>query len=47
MRRKRHRVIYEAAGLVSKSEAEQAITFSINFVEKIAVIITKQHGLEI
>jgi len=47
MRRKRHRVIYEAAGLVSKSEAEQAITFSKNFVEKIAAIITKQHGLEI
>jgi len=47
MRRKRHRVIYEAAGLVSKRKAEQAITFSKNFVEKIAVIIKKQHGFEI
>ena len=27
MRRKRHRVIYEMAGLVSKQEAEQGIVF--------------------
>lgn len=47
MRRIRHRVICEAAGLVLKSEAEQATIFSKNFVGKIAEIITKQHGLEI
>src|SRR5438034_457805 len=32
MRRKRHRVIYEVAGLVSKGEAEQAIAFAKKFV---------------
>jgi uncharacterized protein (UPF0332 family) len=47
MRRKRHRVIYEVVGLISKSEAEQAATFAKNFVEKITAIITRQHGLEI
>jgi len=40
MRRKRNRVIYEIAGLVSKSEAEQAIAFTKDFVSKITVIIT-------
>jgi uncharacterized protein (UPF0332 family) len=40
MRRKRHRVIYEAAGLVSQKEAEQAIAFAKDFVEKITAIIT-------
>ncbi len=42
MRRKRHRVIYEVAGLVSRKEAEQAITFAKQFVEEIRLFITKQ-----
>jgi uncharacterized protein (UPF0332 family) len=42
MRRKRHRVIYEAAGLISKKEAEQAIDFAEVFVEKIAAIISSK-----
>jgi uncharacterized protein (UPF0332 family) len=46
MRRKRHRLIYEAAGLVSKKETEQAITFAKEFVEKITTIITGQNRLE-
>jgi len=44
MRRKRNRVIYEIAGLVSKKEAEQAIAFAKGFVEKITMIITGQSG---
>ncbi|HLE50438.1 MAG TPA: HEPN domain-containing protein [Anaerolineales bacterium] len=47
MRRKRHRVIYEVAGLVSKREAEQAIAFAREFVEKITEIITAQSRLGI
>jgi uncharacterized protein (UPF0332 family) len=47
MRRKRHRVIYEAAGLISRGEAEQAITFAKEFVEKITEIITSQSRLGI
>lgn len=47
MRRKRHRVIYEAAGLVSKKEAEQAIAFAKEFVGKIIEIITGQSRLGI
>jgi uncharacterized protein (UPF0332 family) len=42
MRRKRHRVIYEVAGLVSRGEAEQAIAFAKQFVEEIRLFITKQ-----
>jgi len=45
MRRKRHRVIYEVAGLVSRSEAEQSIAFATEFVEKITEIITGQSRL--
>lgn len=33
MRRKRHRIIYEVAGLVSKTEADQAVTFTREFIE--------------
>jgi uncharacterized protein (UPF0332 family) len=47
MRRKRHRVIYEVAGLISKKEAEQAIAFAKEFVEKITEIITGQSRLGI
>jgi len=42
MRRKRHRVIYEVAGLVSKGEAEQVVAFSKTFVEQISQRITSQ-----
>ncbi len=42
MRRKRHRVVYEVAGLVSRKEAEQAVAFAKQFVEEIRVYITKQ-----
>jgi uncharacterized protein (UPF0332 family) len=45
MRRKRHRVIYEVAGLVSKEEAGQAISFAREFVGKISEIISGQPGL--
>jgi uncharacterized protein (UPF0332 family) len=47
MRRKRHRVIYEVAGLVSKKEAEQAIAFAREIVEKITEIIIGQSRLGI
>jgi uncharacterized protein (UPF0332 family) len=45
MRRKRHRVIYEVAGLVSKTEAEQAVTFAKEFVEEINEMINSQSKL--
>ena len=41
MRRKRHRVIYEVAGLVSKSEAQQAVSFAKEFVAEISTLITQ------
>jgi len=40
MRRKRHRVIYEVAGLISQKEAEQVIAFASEFVGKITKSIT-------
>ncbi len=42
MRRKRHRVIYEVAGLVTKQEAEQSLAFAKTFAEEIRLIISKQ-----
>lgn len=39
MRRKRHRVIYEVAGLVSAHEAEQAVSFARQFVNDLIEII--------
>ena len=42
MRRKRHRVIYETAGLISKNEAEQAVNFFKEFVNQITEMIRKQ-----
>lgn len=47
MRRKRHKVIYEISGLVSKQEAEQAIAFAKDFVDKLKLEITRQHPLGI
>jgi uncharacterized protein (UPF0332 family) len=47
MRRKRHRVIYEMAGLVSKQEAAQGIAFAKKFVEEIRLLINKQASLKL
>ena len=47
MRRKRHRVVYEIAGLVSKSEADQAIQFAQSFIDHISELITGQNKLSI
>jgi uncharacterized protein (UPF0332 family) len=47
MRRKRHRVIYEMAGLVSKQEAEQGVQFAKKFVEDIRLLISKQRSLKL
>jgi uncharacterized protein (UPF0332 family) len=44
MRRKRHRVIYETAGLVSRNEAEQVVNFSKGFVIQMTAMIPKQMG---
>ena len=41
MRRKRHRVIYDTAGLISVKEAEQAVKFSQRFVSEIRKIIAE------
>ena len=47
MRRKRHQVIYETVGLVSKQEAEQGFAFAKRFVEEIRVLITKQASFKL
>jgi uncharacterized protein (UPF0332 family) len=47
MRRKRHRVIYEMAGLVSRQEAEQGVKFAKKFVEEIRLLISKQASLKL
>lgn len=46
MRRKRHRLIYEAIGLVSRQEAEQALAFAKTLVEEIKLLITDQLPLD-
>ena len=46
MRRKRHRLVYEMVGLVSRQEAEQALIFAKAFVEEIRTRITGQPRLE-
>jgi len=45
MRRKRHRVIYEVAGLISQREAYQAVEFAKSFVAKLAEEISRQPGV--
>jgi len=45
MRRKRNRVIYEVAGLVSKREAGQAVEFAKKFVAELTEEISRQPGL--
>lgn len=47
MRRKRHRLVYEVAGLVSQHEAEQALNFARAFVEEIRLLISGQSRLEL
>jgi uncharacterized protein (UPF0332 family) len=42
MRRKRHRLVYEVVGLVSRREAEQALAFAQAFVEEIRGRVTGQ-----
>ncbi len=45
MRRKRHRIIYEIAGLVSIEEAKQSVSFANRFVFEINKIITGKNHL--
>lgn len=47
MRRKRNRLIYEAVGLVSRQEAEQALAFAKTFVEEIRLLSTGQLRLDL
>jgi uncharacterized protein (UPF0332 family) len=47
MRRKRHRLVYEMVGLVSRQEAEQSLIFARAFVEDIRTRITGQPRLEL
>ena len=47
MRRKRHRVIYDEAGLVSQREAEETISFAEQLVERLRELITNQPGLNL
>ena len=39
MRKKRHRIVYEEAGIVSEDEAEQAIKWSEEFVQTVRKIL--------
>ncbi len=45
MRTKRHRVIYDALGLVSLTEAKQAIAFAERFVSTIENILKKEFNI--
>ena len=45
MRRKRHRLVYEAVGLVSHQEAEQALAFAGAFVDDLILQITGRQRL--
>lgn len=47
MRRKRHRVIYEMAGLVAKQEAVQGVAFAKKFVEEIRLLVSKQASFKL
>jgi hypothetical protein len=39
MRSKRHGVIYEVTGLISKDEAAQAFEFAVRFVKKVELLL--------
>lgn len=43
MRRKRHRLVYERVGLVSRQEVEQALDFARGFVVQIREVIASPH----
>ena len=47
MRRKRHRLVYETVGLVSRQEVEQALAFARTFVEEIRLLVTGQPRLKL
>ncbi len=44
MRKKRHRVVYEEADIVSRDEAEQGLRWAREFVKKAQVILHKGRG---
>jgi len=44
MRKKRHRVVYEEMDIVSKSEAERALGWTIEFVNGVDAIVRKHVG---
>lgn len=44
-RRKRHKIIYEVSGSISKLEANQVLIFAQKFVEEITEIVSKQRKL--
>jgi uncharacterized protein (UPF0332 family) len=44
LRKKRHRVVYEDAGIISEEEASRAIEWAVEFVSKTETIIRKQAG---
>jgi len=46
IRRKRNRLVYEMAGLVSQQEARQALEFAGAFVEDIRTLISKQPQMQ-
>jgi len=43
MRKKRHRIVYEEMDIVSEDEAEQALKWAEEFVNKIDGMIRKEH----
>jgi hypothetical protein len=47
MRRKRHRLVYETVGLVSRQEVEQALAFARTLVEEIRLLVTGQPRLKL
>ena len=46
MRSKRHRVIYDVSGCVSKQEAKSAFDFAIHFVETVEKYLQKNSQIE-
>jgi uncharacterized protein (UPF0332 family) len=47
MRRKRHRLVYETVGLVSRQEVDQALAFARTLVEEIRLLVTRQPRLKL
>jgi uncharacterized protein (UPF0332 family) len=41
MRSKRHRVVYDALGLVSLEEARQAFAFAVSFVKEVEQLLER------